>query len=111
MLNRESIVLSIIEPYGPTSLRLIHLVFGPILGASTPWGVAFSGNGKVLAVVHFVTDEVSLSDFPAVLGTDPTPSALPFLFERLPSVAAPSSRLRWMFIRFRDVWFPAILKG
>jgi DNA-binding beta-propeller fold protein YncE len=39
----------------------------PTRGASNPWGVAWSGDGQVLAVAHSGTDEVSLIDFLTLL--------------------------------------------
>jgi DNA-binding beta-propeller fold protein YncE len=39
----------------------------PTRGASNPWGVAWSEGGKILAVAHSGTDEVSLIDFPTLL--------------------------------------------
>jgi DNA-binding beta-propeller fold protein YncE/mono/diheme cytochrome c family protein len=39
----------------------------PTRGAANPWGVAWSEEGKTLAVAHAGTDEVSLIDFSALL--------------------------------------------
>ncbi len=48
-------------------VRYTLLLDEPSRGAANPWGLAWSANGKILAVTHAGTHEVSLIDFPALL--------------------------------------------
>ena len=49
-------------------LQCTLLLDTPDRGAGNPWGTAFSPDGSTLAVAHAGTHEVSLIDFPALLG-------------------------------------------
>jgi YVTN family beta-propeller protein len=46
-------------------------------GAANPWGLAWSADGKTLAVTHAGTHEVSLINFPALLAGLPSVSQTP----------------------------------
>lgn len=50
-------------------LELVNTVLldGPFSGAANPWGVAWSGDGRHLAVTHSGTHEVSVIDFPGLI--------------------------------------------
>ena len=52
------------------SLELLNTVLldDPDRGAANPWAVAWSGNGRWLCVTHAGTHELSVVDFPALLG-------------------------------------------
>ena len=55
-------------------VRYTFLLDEPTRGAANPWGLAWSADGKSLAVAHAGTHEVSLIDFPALLAGLPTDS-------------------------------------
>jgi DNA-binding beta-propeller fold protein YncE len=48
-------------------VRSTLLLDEPLSGAANPWGLAWSADGRTLAVAHAGTHEVSLIDFPALL--------------------------------------------
>ena len=50
----------------------------PTRGSANPWGLAWSADGKTLAVAHAGTHQVSLIDFPALLAGLPTTSSNSF---------------------------------
>jgi YVTN family beta-propeller protein len=49
-------------------VRYTLLLDEPTRGAANPWGLAWSADGKTLAVAHAGTHEVSLINFPVLLG-------------------------------------------
>ena len=60
--------LSIIDTGKRLPERIVTILLdGPGSGAANPWSVAWSKDGRQLAVVHAGTHEVSLIDFPGVL--------------------------------------------
>ncbi len=80
------------------SLSVINTVLldGPMHGAAAPWGVAWSPDGTQLAVTHAGAHEVSVIDFPALLGKlaasrEPTsvPDDLAFLTGLRRTIALP----------------------
>jgi len=65
--------LTIID-LGTMAVRYSLLLDEPQRGAANPWGVAWSADGKTLAVAHAGTHEVSLINFPALLAGLPAVS-------------------------------------
>ncbi len=55
-------------------VRYTLLLDDPTRGAANPWGLAWSADGKTLAVTHAGTHEVSLINFPALLAGMPLDS-------------------------------------
>ena len=58
-------------------MRYTLLLDEPTRGAANPWGLAWSADGKTLAVAHAGTHEVSLINFPALLAGLPAVSQTP----------------------------------
>ena len=58
-------------------VRYTLLLDEPTRGAANPWGLAWSADGKTLAVAHAGTHEISLINFPALLAGLPSVSKTP----------------------------------
>lgn len=58
-------------------IRYTVLLDEPDRGAADPWGTAWSADGKILAVAHAGTHEVSIIDFPKLMSNLPDSSSGP----------------------------------